>query len=142
MSDDNRDGGGAPSGGAGTGWAGQDSAGEFIPGGNPADQITRSLKTVSEALKAATEKVASSSQEVGLCAIKQAEQNTQALFETLRAMAATKSPKEVGDLYTRFVSESAKAHAEQLREMGEILARTSREAWSPVTDALAAQMPK
>ena len=122
----------APSGAGG--WAGQDAA-----AGNPADQITKSLKTVNDALKAASERVASTSQEVGMCAIKQAEQNTQALFETLRAMAATKSPKEVTELYTRFVSDSAKAHADQLREMGEILARTSREVWAPVTDALAQQ---
>lgn len=127
--------------GAGTGWAGQDSAGSggTGSGGNPADQITRSLKTVSDALKSASERVASSSQEVGLCALKQAEQNTNALFDTLRAMASTKSPKEVGDLYTRFVSDAAKAQADQLREIGEILARTSREAWAPVTDALAQQ---
>ena len=111
-------------------------------GGNPADQITKSLKTVNEALKAASERVASTSQEVGMCAIKQAEQNTQTLFETLRAMAATKSPKEVTDLYSRFVSDSAKAHADQLREMGEILARTSREAWAPITDALSKSVPR
>jgi hypothetical protein len=91
---------------------------------NPAEQLTQSLKTVSEALKSAGERVASSSQEVGLCALRQAEQNSQALFDTLRAMA------------------SAKTQAEQLREMSELLARTSREAWAPVTDALAKQMPK
>ncbi len=119
------------------GWAGQESS-----GASPTDQITRSLKTVSEALKAASERVASSSQEVGMCAIRQAEQNTQTLFDTLRAMASTKSPKEVSELYTRFVSESAKAHAAQLREMGELLARTSREAWAPVTEALASQVQK
>ncbi|MDB5688222.1 MAG: hypothetical protein JWL91_98 [Sphingomonas bacterium] len=111
--------------------------------GNPAEQITQSLKTVNEALKTASERVASTSQEVGLCAIRQAEQNTQQLFDTLRAMAATTSPREVTELYTRFVSESAKSHAAQLREMGELLARTSREAWTPVTDALAkAQTPQ
>ena len=109
---------------------------------NPADQITKSLKTVNEALKAASERVASTSQEVGMCAIKQAEQNTQTLFETLRAMAATKSPKEVTELYTRFVSDSTKAQAAQMREMGEILARTSREAWAPITNALAQAVPK
>ena len=109
--------------------------------GNPADQISQSLKAVSEALRSASERVTSSSQEVGLCAIKQAQQNSEALFETLRAMAATTSPKEISELYTRFVSDSAKAHADQLREMGEILARAGREAWAPVTDALA-QGPK
>ncbi|MDB5662972.1 MAG: hypothetical protein JWM38_904 [Sphingomonas bacterium] len=131
-------GGGEPSGAASMGWAGQDSTGA----GNPGDQITRSLKTVTEALKVAGERVATSSQEVGMCAIKQAEQNTQQLFDTLRQMAATKNPKEVTDLYTRFVTESAKSHAAQLREIGEIFARTSREAWAPVTDALKAQTPK
>jgi len=109
---------------------------------NPAEQLTQSLKTVSEALKSASERVASSSQEVGLCALRQAEQNTNALFDTLRAMSATKDPRQVGQLYTSFISASAKAHADQLREMGELLARTSREAWAPVTDALAKHMPK
>jgi hypothetical protein len=116
-------------------------AGSFA--GNPTEQITQSLKSVSEALKSAGERVASTSQEVGLCAIRQAEQNTQQLFDTLRAMAGTSSPREVTDLYTRFVSESAKSHAAQLREMGELLARTSKEAWTPITDVLAkAQTPK
>jgi len=109
--------------------------------GNPAEQITQSLKTVNDALRSAGERVASTSQEVGLTAIRQAEQNTQALFDTLRAMAATSSPREVTELYSRFVSESAKSHAAQLREMGELLARTSREAWAPVTDALAKAQP-
>jgi hypothetical protein len=132
------DGGGKPSGAASTGWAGQATA-----GGNPAEQVTQSLKAVSEALKSASERVASSSQEVGLCAIRQAEQNSQQLFDALRAMAGTTSPREVTELYTRFVSESAKNHAAQLREMGELFARTSREAWAPVTDALArAHTPK
>ena len=135
MSDDNRSGEGDSSGGASNPWMGQ-------AGGSPADQLTQSLKTVSDALKSASERVASSSQEVGLCAIRQAEQNTRTLFDTLRAMAGTKNPREVGDLYTRFVSDSAKTHADQLREMGEVLARNSREAWAPVTDALKAQMPK
>jgi hypothetical protein len=83
--------------------------------GNPSEQITQSLKSVSEALKSAGERVASTSQEVGLCAIRQAEQNTQQLFDTLRAMAGTSSPREVTELYTRFVSESAKSHAAQLQ---------------------------
>ena len=124
--------------GAANPWSG---AGGFA--GNPSEQITQSLKSVSEALKSAGEKVASTSQEVGLCAIRQAEQNTQQLFDTLRAMAGTSSPREVTELYTRFVSESAKSHAAQLREMGELLARTSKDAWTPITDVLAkAQVPK
>jgi hypothetical protein len=104
---------------------------------NPAEQITQSLKTVNDALKSAGERVASSSQEVGMCAIRQAEENSRQMFDALRAMASTSSPREVTELYTRFVSESAKNHAAQLREMGELLARTSRDAWAPVTDALA-----
>jgi hypothetical protein len=132
--------GGAPSGAASVGWAGQASAGG---GTNPADQITQSMKAVTDALKAAGERVASNSQEVGLCAIRQAEANSRQLFEALRAMAATKSPREVTELYTRFVSDSAKTHADQLREMGELLARTGRDAWTPITDALAqASTPK
>jgi hypothetical protein len=135
--------GATPSGAASMGWAGQGTAGQGFGGSNPADQVTQSLKAVSEALKSASEKVASSSQEVGMCAIRQAEQNSQQLFDALRAMASTTSPREVTELYTRFVSESAKNHAAQLREMGELFARTSREAWAPVTDALArAQTPK
>jgi hypothetical protein len=122
--------------GAANAWAG-------MTGGNPSEQVTQSLKTVNDALKSASEKVASTSQEVGLTAIRQAEQNTQALFDTLRAMAATTSPREVTDLYTRFVSEAAKSQAAQLREMGELFARTSREAWAPITDVLSkAQTPR
>jgi len=133
MSDD-RSNGDAPQGAANP-WSG-------LSGGvNPAEQVTQSLKSVNEALKSASEKVASTSQEVGLCAIRQAEQNSQALFDTLRAMASTSNPREVTELYTRFVSESAKSHAAQLREMGELFARTSREAWAPITDVLSKAQP-
>ncbi len=135
MSDKDRDYGAQPTGAAGTGQASG-------AGGSPADQLGQSLKTVTDALKSAGERVTSSSQELGQCAMRQAEQNFRTLFDTLRAMSATRSPAEVGELYTRFVSDSAKTHADQLREMGELLARSSREAWAPVTEALAKQTPK
>ncbi len=110
--------------------------------GNPIDQVRTSLESVTDALKAATESTSARGQEVGLCAIKQAEQNAAQMFETLRVMASAKDPVEVSQLYTQFVSESAKRQAEQLRELGELLAKSSREAWEPVTSALASAVPK
>ena len=108
----------------------------------PIDQVKASLQSVTDALKAASESASARGQEVGLCAIKQAEQNATQMFETLRGMAAAKDPVKVSQLYTQFMSESAEKHAEQLREMGELLAKSSREAWQPVTSALASATPK
>ena len=110
--------------------------------GGPLDQVKMSLQSVTDALKAASESASARGQEVGLCAIKQAEQNATQMFETLRGMAAAKDPVKVSQLYTQFMSESAEKHAEQLREMGELLAKSSREAWQPVTSALASATPK
>jgi hypothetical protein len=110
-------------------------------GQNPtaaADQLTETWQSVRDALKQAAERISANSREVGLCALKQAEQNSAQLFDTLRAMASTKNPTEVSSLYSRFITESARQHAEQLREMGEILAKSGRESWEPVADAIAA----
>jgi hypothetical protein len=109
-------------------------------GQNPtaaAEQLAETWQDVREALQEAAQRISAGSHEVGLCALKQAEQNSAQLFDTLRAMASTKNPTEVASLYSRFITESAQQHAEQLREMGEILAKSGRESWEPVADAIA-----
>ena len=63
-------------------------------GSSPADDIQRSFNTVTGALKAAGENVMTSNQEIGLCAIKQAEENVSLLFNTLRDIAGSKSPSD------------------------------------------------
>lgn len=109
-------------------------------GHNPtaaAEQLAETWQGVREALQEAAQRISAGGHEVGLCALKQAEQNSAQLFDTLRAMASTKNPTEVASLYSRFITESAQKHAEQLREMGEILAKSGRESWEPVADAIA-----
>ena len=44
---------------------------------NPAEDATRSLKIASDAVKRAAEMVASSGQEIGACALRQAQHNTE-----------------------------------------------------------------
>ena len=110
--------------------------------GTPSDQVTKSLQSVTETLKAAGERAAAASQEVGQCAIRQAEQNAARLFETLKGMASAKGPAEVSKLYMQFVSESAKKQAEQLREMGELLAKSGGKLWEPITSALASAVSR
>ena len=110
--------------------------------GSPSDQFTTSLKSVTDAFKTAGEQAAAAGQDISQCAIRQAEQNAANLFDTLKVMASAKGPAEVTQLYTQFVSESAKKQADQLREMGELLARSGREAWEPVTSVLASAVPR
>ncbi len=109
---------------------------------SPVDQVKKIATSVTDALKNASDRVTAGSKDVGMCALKQAEQNTSRLFETLQGMASAKDPSEVAQLYSQFVTESTKTHAEQLREMGELLAKTSGDVWKPVTNALSAVMPR
>lgn len=112
-------------------------------GMNPADQVAQSWKSVSEALKSAGEQAAERNKEIGMCVIKQAEKNASQLFETLQAMTTVRSPSDMYQIYSKYLNESMSTHAEQLKEITEIMAKTSKEAWAPITSAMQkVTMPK
>ena len=106
------------------------------------EQLQRTMKEVASAIHAATERVQAGSQAVGLCAIKQAEEGTALLFNTLREMASTKDPSAIASLYAQYLRRSAEQNAQQLREVAELLASQSKESWEPVTRAIQSAMPQ
>jgi hypothetical protein len=94
------------------------------------------MNAVTTALHSATEQVQAGSQAVGLCAIKQAEEGTALLFNTLRDMASTRDPSALASLYSQYLTRSAEQNAQQLQELAEILAAQSRESWEPIAKAI------
>jgi hypothetical protein len=112
------------------------SDGNNAAGANPAEQITQTMQAVTQVLKTAGERAVAGNQELAQCAMKQAQQNVSDLFRTLQTMATSRDPAQITTLYTQFVTESAQKHAQQLQEIGQLMAKSSQEAWGPVVQAL------
>ena len=111
-------------------------------GAASAEQIQQTMSAVTSALRAATERVQSGSQAVGLCAIKQAEQGAALMFNTLREMASTRDPSTIASLCSQYLTRSAEQNAQQLRELAEVLASQSRGSWEPLAEAIKSAMPQ
>jgi hypothetical protein len=105
-------------------------------GSNPAEQVAQSWRSVSEALKAAGEQSAERNKEISLVVIKQAEKNAADLFNTLQAIAGARNPSDIYKLYSKYLSDSVSSHAEQLKEITEVLAKSGKDAWEPITRAV------
>jgi len=113
-------------------------------GRNPAEaaaQVQKLVENISEAFQSAGQKLAATGTDIGTRAVTQAQQNTSQMFDTLKEMAAAQSPTEASRLYAQFLTKSTQQHAQQLREIGELLAKTSGDIWKPVTSLLGAAMP-
>ena len=104
----------------------------------PFDQISRVVKQVSDALHEASTKTANSNRHITERVMQQAEDNARQLFDTLQTMASTRNPSDIARIYTDFLANSAQKHASQLLEIGQVLAKASRDTWGPVNEAIQA----
>ncbi|MFC3711711.1 phasin family protein [Sphingoaurantiacus capsulatus] len=96
-----------------------------------ADRVAGPLKNAGEAIKNAGAKAAENSQAINLKAIDQAEQNAREAFNALRAAAGAKSLSEVMEVQANYIREQSSRGVEQVREIGEMIARFGRDAVSP-----------
>ena len=98
---------------------------------NFADRVTGPLKNAGEALKNAGAKAAENSQAINLKVIDQAEQNAREAFNALRAAAGAKSLSEVMEIQSNYIREQSSRGMDQVREIGELIARFGRDAVTP-----------
>ena len=105
-------------------------------GGNPVEQIRRTMEAINAALGVAGERVTQGNTQLAELAMRQAQENISQMMTALQAMAESRDPAAVAKLYTDFVSNSAATHAQQLKEIGRIMANSSRETWGPLASAL------
>lgn len=96
-----------------------------------ADRVTGPLKNAGEAIKNAGAKAAENSQAINLKVLDQAEQNAREAFAALRAAAGAKSLAEVMEVQANYIREQSSRGMDQVREIGELIARFGREAMSP-----------
>ena len=96
-----------------------------------ADRVTGPLKSAGEAMKNAGAKAAENSQTINLKVIDQAEQNAREAFNALRAAAGAKSLSEVMEVQANYIREQSSRGKEQVREIGELIAKFGREAVAP-----------
>ena len=101
---------------------------------NFADRMTAPLKNAGEAMRNAGAKAAENSQTINLKVIDQAEQNAREAFNALRAAASARSLSEVMEIQANYVREQSSRGMDQIREIGELIARFGREAVVPGAD--------
>lgn len=95
------------------------------------DQVTGPLKNAGEAIKNAGAKAVENSQAINLKVLDQAEQNARDAFAAMRAAAGAKSLSEVMEIQGNFIREQSSRGMDQVREIGELIAKFGREAMSP-----------
>lgn len=98
---------------------------------NFADRMTAPLKNAGEALKNAGAKAAENSQAINLKVIDQAETNAREAFNALRAAAGARSLSEVMEIQANYIREQSSRGMDQVREIGELIAKFGREAVAP-----------
>lgn len=114
-------------------------------GPNPVEataQLQKLASAITEAMQTASAQVRDTGTEIGTRAVSQAQQSTSQMFDVLQRMAAATDASEVSKLYTQFLTDSANQHAQQLREIGELLAKTGSDIWQPITTILASSASK
>ena len=89
--------------------------------GSDADQISRSLENVGDAITVVGQRAVHRGEEVGLCAIRQAEANRARIFRTLSDIRDADSSFDAVARYSSALIEAAEARTEQWIELGEIV---------------------
>ncbi len=99
---------------------------------NFADRMSEPLKNAGESLKAAGAKAAENGQSLNVTVINHAEANAREAFNALRAAAQAKNLNEVMQVQADFIRAQGTRGMEQVKELGELIARFGREAIAPM----------
>lgn len=92
---------------------------------------TEGWKNAGDQMKNAGQRMAEQNRQLNMRLIEQAEENAREVFNALREAAQAKSLKDVTEVQTRFLREQGKRGMDQLREIGDLIARFGREAVAP-----------
>ena len=99
-----------------------------------AERWTDGLKATGEKLRSAGERLGENTRAVNLRMLEQAEENAREAFRAMREAAQAGSLKDVAEIQARYLREQGKRGPEQMREIGELIARFGRDAVSPAKD--------
>ncbi|MGI4876455.1 MAG: phasin family protein [Janthinobacterium lividum] len=94
------------------------------------------LKRVTDAIRTTGEKAVLGQQAIAECAFKQVKENFDALFGTMKTISVTINPVDAGGAYLRFLAEMSQKHMRHAAEIGELVARSSKNSWQPMADVL------
>ncbi|HEX7856460.1 MAG TPA: hypothetical protein VF503_22525 [Sphingobium sp.] len=106
------------------------------------DHVSQMARSAATALKGSSERIAESSREIGLCAVKQAQYNSTRLFAALHDMASSQDAASASRIYSSFLTESSQVHAEQVREWGQMVRQAYSDIWGPVVGAISPAQPE
>jgi hypothetical protein len=90
------------------------------------------LRNAGEQMRNAGARMAENNRAINLRLIEQAEENAREAFQALRQAAEAKSISDVTEIQNRFLRERTQRGMDQMREIGELIARFGREAVAPV----------
>lgn len=110
-------------------------------GKSGAERWTDGFKATGDKLRGAGERLNENTRAINLRMIEQAEENAREAFGALRAAAGATSLKDVAEVQARYLREQGQRGAEQMREIGELIARFGRQAVSPETGEEAKAAP-
>jgi hypothetical protein len=99
-------------------------------------QLRQTATSVAAAVKGSTERLAENSKDIGLCALRQGQQNSARLFAALQDMAKASDAASASQVYSSFLQEAAQIHVDQTRELGQMFSRTWGDIWTPFASAL------
>ncbi|HEY8572906.1 phasin family protein [Phenylobacterium sp.] len=96
------------------------------------ERWTEGMKNAGERMRSAGAQLAENNRQINLRLIEQAEQNAREAFNALREAAQARSIADVTEIQNRYLQEQGKRGMDQMREIGELIARFGREAVAPV----------
>ncbi|MFW2831615.1 phasin family protein [Sphingomonas sp. ID0503] len=99
-----------------------------------ASDPTGAFQRAGDAIKKASSEATENSHQISLKLLEQAENNTRAVFATMREMAKVSNPAEAMKLQAEFVKEQGQRAMEHAKEIGDLLTGFGRKAMSGLTD--------
>lgn len=95
-----------------------------------AERLAEPVKKAGETLRKSANKAVENSMAINTKVIDHAEANAREAFAAMRKVAGAKSVQEVVKVQTAFVRDQSERSAQQVREVGEMIASFGREALS------------
>lgn len=98
-----------------------------------ASKFGEQMKAAADRMQQSTETLSTSSVEMGMRLLDQAETNTHRAFATMRAIAQAKDVSEVMKIQSDYFREQGTRVVEQAREIGELMTGLGREMAGTIT---------
>ena len=108
---------------------------------NTSDQPTAPVKAATDVVRTTNMKAVAGQHELVEYALDQGKENANAWFDTLHKMTAVTSPFEIAALSTRFLIDATQRRMQQLKAIGEMMARSGKDAAQSLGEVIEPVMP-